>query len=65
MLKQPIEQDRESEMADWLACDYKDIGFKNAILLSLHTMKLVNLVHVVSSGQVPPTSDAIPKSSPH
>lgn len=35
---------RENEMADWLACDYKDMGARNAVLLTVHSRSLVDMV---------------------
>ncbi len=41
LVNEPAKQNRENEMADWLACDYKDMGVKNAVRLTLHTLSLV------------------------
>jgi len=43
-IKQPSNSMREDEMSEWLACDYKDIGLKNAIRLTLHTLELVGIM---------------------
>lgn len=44
LIKQPNDTLREYEMAEWLASDYQRIGTKNAIHLTLHTRRLVQIV---------------------
>ena len=48
VVKEPVATDRETEMSDWLACDYRNIGIKNAVRLTLHTRWLVNVVQTVN-----------------
>jgi len=44
LLNQPTNMICEREMADWLACDYQHIGTRNAVHLTLHTRRLVQMV---------------------
>jgi hypothetical protein len=33
--------DADQEMAEWLAADYQYMGLKNAVRLTVHTMRLI------------------------
>jgi len=46
----------ENEMSDWLACDYKDMGLKNAIRLTVHTMDMVSVIKNLNEKVLPNTT---------